>query len=263
MKAVDEKTLAKQLADLPLGELRYSDRLPSTNTTALEWVAQCPPEYSLVVADHQTAGYGRNQRAWHAQAGASLSFSLILYPHPEERLALPLFSALAAMAVCTALDAFKPSPQAQIKWPNDVLLDGKKCAGILCEAVWQGNVLSGLVMGMGVNISSAALPPASTLLFPATCLEDVLDKKMDRWEFLHHTLKQFIHLRKSFPSSSFVNDWRTRLAFLGQPVTITSIDGKSHHGIMQDVDEQGYLVLKEKTGQLLSFPLGDVSLRPA
>jgi len=263
MKAVDEETLSKLLADIPMGKLLYFNRLPSTNATALEWVAQRPPDYSLVVADHQIAGYGRNQRSWHAHAGASLSFSLILYPHPEEQQSLPLFSALAALAVCTALDAISPSSQAEIKWPNDVLLDGKKCAGILCEAVWQGTTLCGLVMGVGVNISSAALPPVSSLLFPATSLEDAFGKNMDRWEILHCILEQLLHVRNSFPSSTFLNDWRTRLAFLGQPVTITSTNGQTHSGIMQDVDEQGYLVLKEKTGQQLSFPMGEVSLRPA
>ncbi len=263
MKTVDEKKLTRLFADLPIGTVRYFDRLPSTSTTAMEWIVQHPAEYSLVVADHQTAGYGRNQRSWYSTAGASLSFSLILYPTLQELQTLPLFSALAAVAVCVALESYSSTRKAQIKWPNDVLLDGKKCAGILCESRWQGEHLAGLVMGIGVNVSAASIPSASSLLFPATSLEDALGVNMDRCGFLHAILEQLFLTRASFPSGAFMKDWQARLAFIGQPVTIRLNSGQNHQGIMQGVDEQGHLVLKEKTGQLLHFSLGDVSLRPA
>ena len=263
MKTVDEKKLTRLFADLPIGTVRYFDRLPSTSTTAMEWIVQHPAEYSLVVADHQTAGYGRNQRSWHSTAGASLSFSLILYPTLQELQTLPLFSALAAVAVCVALESCSSTIKAQIKWPNDVLLDGKKCAGILCESRWQGENLAGLVIGIGVNVSAASIPPASSLLFPATSLDDALGISMDRWGFLHAILEQLFLYRTSFPSGAFMKDWQARLAFMGQSVTISLNSGQNHQGIMQGVDEQGHLVLKEKTGQLLHFSLGDVSLRPA
>ena len=261
MEGVDEKTLVQQLADLPLGEIHFFNELPSTNRTAMEWITQHPLEYSLFVADHQTAGYGRNQRSWFASAGASLSFSLILYPTRQELQALPLFSALAAVAVCTALETCFSTEKAQIKWPNDVLLDEKKCAGILCESRWQGSINEGLVMGIGINIRSAAVPPATDLLFPATCLEDALGVSVDSWKFLHVILEQLLHYRGFFPSSTFLQTWQNRLAFRGQVVTLTSNDGQQQ-GIMQGVDEQGFLVIKEKSGRLHHFSLGDVSLRP-
>lgn len=258
---MQQEELAHLLDDLLLGEVRFFCELPSTNTSALEWLSKKPMEYSLLVAEQQTAGHGRLQRSWHAAAGASLSFSLIVYPTPIEQAVLPLFSALAALAVAQALDSFQPTKAVQIKWPNDVLLDGRKCSGILCEAAWQADHLAGLVVGIGVNIGKHSLPPASDLLFPATCLQDMLDPPPERWEVLHHILRNFIGLREIFPTPLFLSQWQARLAFLHQAVTISNGDQKTE-GIFSGTAPNGDLLLQQKSGRQLAFPLGDVSLRP-
>lgn len=252
---------AHLLDDLPLGEVRFFSELPSTNTSALEWLAKKPAEYSLLVADRQTAGHGRFHRAWHAAAGASLSFSLILYPSPIEQDVLALFSALAALAVTQALESFHPSTAVQIKWPNDVLLDGKKCCGVLCEATWQADSLGGLVIGIGVNVGRRSLPPVQDLLFPVACLQDALDPPPQRWKVLHAILQNLIELREIFPSPLFLSQWQERLAFLNQAVTISNGDQKTE-GVFTGTAANGDLLLRQKNGRQLVFPLGDVSLRP-
>lgn len=258
---MQQAELARLLDDLPLGEVRYYPELPSTNTSALEWLPAHPMEYSLLVTDQQTAGYGRFKRAWHAAPGASLTFSLILYPTPLERDFLALFSALAALSVAQALDSFQPAEPVQIKWSNDVLLAGKKCAGILCEATWQNDQLAGLVVGTGINVGKTSLPPAGDLLFPAACLQDVLDPPPHRWELLQRVLQNFFKLREIFPSPFFLSQWQERLAFINQAVTITNGDQKTD-GIFVGTADNGDLLLQQKNGRQLSFPLGDVSLRP-
>ena len=259
---MSENNFNRPLRDLPVGHRRHFTSLPSTNRYALEWIHEHPPEYSLVICDEQTAGYGRHQRIWYAQPGASLTFSLILYPTNLEIKELPLFSPLAALALCNALRSKGENVEAMVKWSNDVLLDGKKCAGILAEAVWQGNSLMGLVIGIGVNLCPIALPPQEKLFFPATSLEETLGEKVDRAALLHDILENLFALRSIFPSPEFLQCWRQRLAFLGQPVSISNPAGETHTGIFQDVDKHGYLLLKDKAGRLRSFPIGDVSLRP-
>ncbi|MGV8025391.1 MAG: biotin--[acetyl-CoA-carboxylase] ligase [Anaerolineaceae bacterium] len=259
---MNKQELTALLHDLPLGEIRWYDSIPSTNTCALEWLQEFPPEYALMVTDQQTAGYGRNQRTWHSQAGASLTFSFIVHPDPIEQDRLPLFSALAALAVCDAITSYSPKMDNSVKWPNDVLLNRKKAAGILAEAAWQGNKLAGLVIGIGVNMQPAALPPTNDLLFPATSLEQAMGRCIDRWDLLYRILAAFIDLRAIFPSLEFMDAWRRKLAFLGEAVTISKMGEELQHGIFMGVDKQGYLILKEKNGRISTYPLGDVSLRP-
>ncbi len=242
--------------------MRWHDTLPSTNTYALEWLRDFPPEYSLIATDQQSAGYGRNQRSWHSRAGASLTFSFIVHPNQVEQGVMPLFSALAALAVCKAIASYPPNIDISVKWPNDVLLNGKKAAGILAEAAWQGDQLMGLVIGIGVNMQPTSLPPADELLFPATSLEQTIGCSIDRWDLLYHILQAFVALRTSFPSPEFMDAWRCKLAYLGEEVTISKIGKECQKGIFIGVDEQGYLLLKEKNGRISTFPLGDVSLRP-
>lgn len=259
---MDQTKLAVYLQDLPMGEIRWYDQLPSTNASALDWLHQFPHEYSLIVTDRQTAGYGRNRRTWHSTPGASLTFSFILYLRQGELDALPLFSALTALAVCDAIASFFPPVKTSVKWPNDVLLDRKKVAGILPEAAWQGSNCLGLVIGIGMNVLAAAVPSDQELLFPATCLEEGAGKTINRWDLLHRILQAFITRRQIFPSGAFLDDWRNKLAFVGEEVTISGSDREAHHGIFKGVDEHGYLLLKEKNGRMVTFPLGDVSLRP-
>jgi BirA family biotin operon repressor/biotin-[acetyl-CoA-carboxylase] ligase len=259
---VDKTELAVYLQDLPMGEIRWYDQLPSTNASALDWLHQFPHEYSLIATDRQTAGYGRNRRTWYSTPGASLTFSFILYLSQGELDALPLFSALTALAVCDAITSFSPLLKTSVKWPNDILLDRKKVAGILPEAAWQGSSCLGLVIGIGVNVLAAAVPPGEELLFPATCLEEGVGQAPDRWDLLRRILQAFISRRKTFPSSIFLDDWRKKLAFLGEEVAISSNDQEPRLGIFEGVDERGYLLLKEKNGRIATFPLGDVSLRP-
>jgi len=149
-----------------------------------------------------------------------------------------------------------------MKWPNDVLLDKKKIAGILPEAAWEGDVLKGLVIGVGVNVGLASLSQKSQLLFPAVSLEEALGKSIDRWQLLHDFFQNFISLRPHISSQSFIASWQKRLAFLGEAVTISGTGTEPRNGIFLGVDEQGSLRLKEKSGRISSFPLGDVSLRP-
>ena len=139
---MDVKSLRTSLSDLPLGTIRYYDTIGSTNDEAAAWTEAGAQDLSLVVADEQTQGHGRLQRRWFTPPHTGLAMSLVLrQSQPVEpsasALLLSRLTGLGAVAVCAALQVCCQL-EAQIKWPNDVRLGGRKVAGILAEAYWHG-----------------------------------------------------------------------------------------------------------------------------
>ncbi len=251
------------LSGLPLGEIRYADRLGSTNEVAMVWLGTGTPDLSLVVADEQTAGRGRFNRRWVTRPGAALAASLVVHPTADEMPHLRRFTALGAFAVADAMQSLY-GLAAQIKWPNDVLLDRRKVSGILVETAWSGDRLQGMVVGMGVNVSPDALPPADELLFPATCVEDALGRPADRWQILRAMLAALIAWRPKVGSREFMDAWDARLAFRGEWVTVTggAAPAQSLEGRLLGLSEDGSLLLANAEGQAFSVDVGDVHLRP-
>ncbi|MFW5726149.1 MAG: biotin--[acetyl-CoA-carboxylase] ligase, partial [Bacteroidota bacterium] len=172
---------------------RYHPVVGSTNDIAREWAKAGAPEWGLVIADRQTKGRGRSNRQWVTRGGAGLAFSLVMKPTQEERIVLPRFTALAALGLIRSLSKYNAA--AEIKWPNDVLLNGKKLAGVLVEAEWQEEELQALVVGMGVNVGRKAVPPPDGLRYPATSVEEAIGIPVNRWELLASVIQEIHALR--------------------------------------------------------------------
>jgi BirA family biotin operon repressor/biotin-[acetyl-CoA-carboxylase] ligase len=260
--------LLKQLASLPLGGLRYYECIGSTNEVACEWAAQGAPNLSLVVADEQTTGRGRAGRRWFTPPGAGLAFSVILCPTSSVQSILRL-TALGALAVSDALYE-RYQLVTQIKWPNDVLADGRKLAGVLVEAQWQGEELLSAVLGIGINVASSSVPNAEDLHFPATCVEAVLGQSVARWDLLHAVIQALIRWLPRLNSPDFLQSWEQRLAYRDQWVRIsdkqdisgTGSEESSIEGILLGLDMDGFLKLQTSTGNIILVQYGDVHLRP-
>jgi BirA family biotin operon repressor/biotin-[acetyl-CoA-carboxylase] ligase len=253
--------LQVQLEHLPIAEWRYEASIGSTHDAALAWVEAGAPDQSLVVADHQTRGRGRFQRRWITQPGAALAFSLILRPTSSEMPHLGRFSPLGAVAVCQALtERLGLTPE--IKWPNDILLNGQKVAGILVENSWQGNALQAVVIGIGLNVTSAAIPNSSELMFPATSLESVLGLPVERWPLLHDILASLINWRGRLTLPDFHQTWEKLLAYKGEWVRISGSLGPDQVGQIIRIDPDGSLRLRDQSGAQFTVTAGDVSLRP-
>jgi BirA family biotin operon repressor/biotin-[acetyl-CoA-carboxylase] ligase len=253
--------LASELAGLALPAWRYCESVGSTNDFALAWGEAGAADGSLVVADEQTAGRGRLDRRWFTPPGAALAFSLVLRPNPAELTCVARFSPLGALAVQQAL-AVNLNLPAEIKWPNDVLVGRRKVCGILAESTWQGETLTALVLGIGVNITPAAVPPADQLLFPAGCIETALGKPVPRWALLRQILEALLEWRAALCSDRFLAAWQERLAFKGEWVTISSGPATARRGLLLGIDPQGDLRLQEADGSEFNVQAGDLSLRP-
>lgn len=257
---MEETSLADRLKLVSLGAWQYHPSVGSTNDLALAWADQGAPDMALVVADEQTAGRGRFQRHWVTNPGAALAFSLVLRPTRLEGQFPAHFAALGALAVCQVLASDYGLP-AQIKWPNDVLLLRRKVCGILVENSWQGDHLQVVVIGIGVNIIPAAVPPPEQVLFPATCVEAHLGRPVDRWAVLQEILLALIAWRGHLGQPEFLSAWQTALAFRGEWVRISATQGPDREGKLLGVDNAGNLRLLEQNGVESRIEIGDVHLR--
>jgi BirA family biotin operon repressor/biotin-[acetyl-CoA-carboxylase] ligase len=253
--------LHKDLSKLNLGGLRYFDSISSTNDEALAWAAQGAPDLSIVVADEQTSGRGREKRRWFTPAGTALAFSLILRPRVEELPHLSRTVGLAAVALAESLRKRSLAPQ--IKWPNDLLLDGRKVAGILVESTWNGDTVDYVVIGIGVNVAGGAVPPPELLQFPASSLEHALGECPEREEVLRDILSALIEWRPRLGSEALLRAWERDLAFRGQQVEVTGAEGQVVAGTLLGLESDGSLRLQGQHGNPVTIGFGDVRLRPA
>lgn len=257
---MNQSKLNKLLSKLPIGRMKYFDSIGSTNDEALAWAANDAKDLSLVVADEQTAGRGRLDRKWFTPPGTALAFSLILRPSAAERSHLSRMVGLAALSITDSLLARGLSPQ--IKWPNDILLNGRKVAGILIESVWSGEDVDCIVIGMGVNILKGAVPAADMLLFPATSLEDALGYPVERAEVLHDILAALIILRPQLSTDKIMAKWEELLAYRGRRVQVQMGSQGSVIGNITGLETDGSLQLLDQDGKSLTVQFGDVRLRP-
>jgi BirA family biotin operon repressor/biotin-[acetyl-CoA-carboxylase] ligase len=275
---MDIKSLRLSLSDLPLGSIRYYETIGSTNDEAAAWIEAGAGDLSLVIADEQTHGRGRLQRRWFTPSHTGLALSLVLRPshQPLDREAssilLSRLTGLGAVGVHAALQACCQL-EAQIKWPNDVLLNGRKVAGILAEASWRGELLEGVVLGIGVNLTPQAIPPDAPLNFPATSVEAETGAPVDRLALLHAILEKIIFWRLRLTTPEFLQAWELHLAYKGEWVRIIN-SSLSHlspeaagpetvrEGQLLGLDTSGGLRVRDRSGQAIVLYSGEIHLRP-
>ena len=264
---MDQHALATLLEDLPLGTVRYFDSVGSTNNRAARWAEDGAPNLSLVVTDEQTAGRGRLSRPWITPPGVALAFSLILQatgeeiplPHNE----LPRMTALGALAVCDAVNqSFHAKHPVKIKWPNDVVAARHKLAGVLSEAFWQGDQLQAIILGIGINVAPGSIPPREQLDFPATCVEAVAERRVNRWRLLHEVLVRILYWRSHLTSPKFIQTWDDNLAFRGEWVQLLSEAETPLIGKITGLTSDGSLKLRTRSGEVVTIQAGEIHVRP-
>lgn len=197
------------------GETLYVfDTIDSTNTFAAGLARAGAGHGTLVVADQQTRGRGRGGARWETRAGAAIALSILLRPAGGETLR---WSGLGALAVLEGLR--QEGLSARIKWPNDVLLGGRKVAGVLAEAAWEGDQLSSMVLGVGVNVGEGSVP-AERLAFPATHVEEHARRAIDRAGLTAAIVRSVASWAPKVSSAEFLRAWEKSLAYRGDLVRV-------------------------------------------
>jgi BirA family transcriptional regulator, biotin operon repressor / biotin---[acetyl-CoA-carboxylase] ligase len=211
----------------------------STSDRARELALAGAPHGALVTAAAQTAGCGRQGRAWITQPGAAVTMSLVLRDPPE---LLPLAAAVAVAETCGTV------PEARIKWPNDVLVDGRKVAGILAE----GRPHEGwAVLGIGVNVA------VDVALLPEELREragSLGRSQADVEPFLAALLVALEHWLAA-PAAELLDAWRARDALLGRDIAWAGGEG-----VAEGIDGEGRLVVRLAGGGRTTLNAGEVHL---
>ncbi|MDP2919175.1 MAG: biotin--[acetyl-CoA-carboxylase] ligase [Dehalococcoidia bacterium] len=231
------------------------DSISSTMDVARKEALEKAPEGTAVIAERQTAGRGRLNRAWLTPEG-NIAVSIVLYPPRECRDALIM---LASLAVLNAIQSVT-GLACQLKWPNDVLIHGKKVCGVLIETKMRADRLDYAILGIGINVNMRLAEHAEIQAI-ATSLADELGKTVSRVTMLRSLFTELERLYIGlFSGKSLYDEWRRNLATIGRPVTVHSGDDVSH-GTAESVSEDGSLLLRCEDGSLRRITIGDVSLR--
>ncbi len=241
-------------------DIRWLDEVDSTNTWVRDRARHGDPAGLVTVADHQTAGRGRLDRRWESPRGANLLASILLRPAigGEDVHLCAGAVALAGADACREVAGVEPV----LKWPNDLLLDGAKLAGVLAEAEFAGSALSAVIVGIGINVAWPGPPEAG-----GTCLDDVggSAQPVDRQVLLHRLLEALEPrcelLEEAAGRRALADEVRHRCATLGQRVRVI-LAGEELIGVGVALDDAGRLVVETAAGPR-AVSAGDVvHLRP-
>lgn len=241
-------------------------RIGSTNTEALDQARLGASNGTLIYAEEQTAGRGRKGRDWHSPAKKGLFFTLVLRPS-QPRKYWPLLTHAASVALFETLKDFSERELAEhpyaidLKWPNDVLLSGKKCAGILLETVSAGDAA---VVGVGINVREGSVP--KSLAHEATCLDEMAHELVPRRKILVSFLRRFQAHYLAFERGEhgeLLDRWKTCSSMWnGARVWITDGD-RRRSAVTCGLSEIGALLVRTPEGAIETVLAGDIRVRRA
>jgi BirA family biotin operon repressor/biotin-[acetyl-CoA-carboxylase] ligase len=211
---------------------------------------------TVLLAEEQTSGRGRKGREWISQPGQNLTFSILLRKVDGKKVNIVnLGSSLAVAQAIENLYQLKTS----LKWPNDILIEGKKVAGILLESSSKGNEIDRVVIGIGINVNQTNFP--GKYMLEPTSIRKEFRNRGNRERILSEVLNLFeeIFIKVEENPEEVLEDWKDRCKMIGEKVKVVS-DSVTKFGIFDDLDENGFLILKSNN-KIEKIHFGDVSLR--
>ena len=242
-------------------EMKYFPSVDSTNHEAKALAYHGAAEGTIVVAEEQDSGKGRLDRNFYSPRGKGIWFSVILRPKflPHDA---PKFTLMAAVAVAEAMARF--NLKAQIKWPNDIMFDGRKLVGILTEITGELARINYMVIGIGINVNMSRADFPEELQNVAASLSEMSGEDLSRVEIFRAVLEEFDKLYLEVKAEGFdkvIDRWKKYNVTLGKNVRVISAgDGESFTGKAIDLDEDGALVVETSQGRRTVYA-GDVSIR--
>ncbi len=238
-------------------EIEHYTRTKSTNEDAWALIEEGANEGTLVITDKQTAGKGRSGRSWLSVPGKSLTTSLILKPEIDSRLA-GWFPLLTGIAIVDALNEL--GLKTKLKWPNDIMVLGKKLGGILCESRIQGSILEWVVIGIGLNINEQENELPADVYATSFYIESsssiqrelVISKILNNLELLYATLKENKELKTL---SKF---WTERCNHVNKSVKFEA-DNDTQEGIFMGINNDGAAIINSN-GKETIYTSGDIHI---
>ena len=246
-----------QTAQLGRGEVHFVEETDSTNTDCKQLALAGAPAGSICLAELQRAGKGRLGRQWISPAGVGLWQSVLLRPRLAPQLA-PLITFCAALAMAQAVRE-TTGMDVRIKWPNDLVCGGKKLCGILLEAAIDPDQIEYVIVGVGLNVYRAAVPPE--LLERAASIEDFCQPPLRRMILVHYlaALEKLINDLQAQGLAGITEAYHRLSCTLGSRVHVSGAVDLT--GTAEEIDEVGALLVRTDDGELHRVLSGDVSVR--
>lgn len=233
--------------------LKLFDSVESTQTIAHRLAEEGAEEGTLVVAEQQTAGRGRMGRSWHSPKGKGVWMSLVLRPRIPVHFT-PQLTLLVAVALCRTIRKMEPLAVA-IKWPNDLLIEGKKISGILLESSAEDERLKHVVAGIGISANMRADDYPPELREVGTSLAIASGKEWNRAELIQAFLAQFEALYELYHAEGFEPiraAWEALAVSLGKPVRARTPKGDVA-GVAESIDDMGALLVRQADGSMVKL----------
>jgi BirA family biotin operon repressor/biotin-[acetyl-CoA-carboxylase] ligase len=257
---LDRETIMASLGKTSLFQLEVLDSVESTNSLLLKRAAQDAAHGTCIVAELQTRGRGRQGRAWYTGIAGALTYS-VLWRFKCGIAGLSGLSLAVGLAVAQACEALGVAG-VKLKWPNDVIHNGRKLAGVLIEV--QGEMLGPSVAVIGVGVNHQLTPTVLAEIDQAVVdLAGIADQLPPRNAVLAELLRSLEDTLARFEAGGFaplVGDWESRHAYQMKPVRLALPDGTTIRGVAEGVTSDGALKIRTSTGAM-QFNVGEVSLR--
>ena len=237
-------------------ELIFKEQLNSTNLYAKERMGELA-DMSFVYCNCQTNGKGRLNRTWISQNPNNLYLTIVLKPQDDNFPYINLTQYLCVI-VSKILEEYGVEPQ--IKWPNDILINGKKIAGILAQTSTMGNRIKGVALGIGINLNSTKEEMIS-IDKPATSLNLEINKEINRDEFLNKLALAFEKDYEAFSKQGFSfieHDYLKKACFINKEITVNTMT-KSLCGVVKTLTQDGALILCDnKDNKDIVITMGEI-----
>lgn len=239
----------------------YEESLASTQKEAHHLAEDGAEEGTLVVADEQVAGRGRLGRRWHSPKGTGIWMSLILRPElPLNQ--IPQLTLAAAVAIVKAIKKVT-QVECQIKWPNDILHNGKKLVGILTELQAEENRAKAVIIGMGMNVNLASEDIPDELKSIATSIQLLTGKPCSRAELIQAIMKELEDLYDLYLSDGFSvikAMWEAYAMNIGKTIFARKVSGEVIKGLAKGITDDGVLVIEDEQGQVHHIYSADIEI---
>ena len=252
--AINQQFLEELKSKLHLGSVLFSKSLPSTNDLAIKWLQKGSPNFSLIVANQQTQGKGRSGRKWYTNPDSALAFTLII---TDSVLPFHIYNGYTAVSLFQALSGFTEN-NIQIKWPNDILIEGKKVCGVLIENIWVGGQLDGIIIGVGINISKDSLKINEPLRFPSTYLQEHSINQISRENVLKKVITQFIQNHNLEKREDIVKQWNQKLAYRNQHIQAQRQEGEAVIGKLIGISPEGQLQIQLADSSVVEYNANEI-----
>ena len=228
--------------------IEYYEELESTNTEALRLALENAPEGTVVIADAQSEGRGRLDRIWESPPSLNLYLSVVLRPDIPAA-ASSLIPLMVGVAVADIISKYDPG-QVRLKWPNDVLIDGKKICGILTEMRTKADRVHFIIVGIGVNINMRKLDFPRGIRETATSLRILTKCELDRIDVairLFESLERWYRIFLSGGEAAILEKWLQYADIIGKRIEVV-FKSETQRGTVVGLDEHGALLLEGETG---------------